>query len=274
MLVYEFLINPLKEFNYDSEKKEAVKKFIKEDKKLKHWGLKIEDLIDLEGAKTNLDAFAEILKTYRNKHNQEAHSIVFKATRLIDIYAGLSDEITSKYNIKFISLIRDGRAVYASQKRTVDPYTNGKMSNNPLITAEQWNNLINRSNKYKDNPDFIIIKYEALIKNLREEMSHLLGRLNTSSDLSFLSDKGDLVVRIPRDQISLHPNILKSADIQKINAWRRELSANEIYLFEKYAGDSLSMMGYKILLPKISSAKFLFYELSKKLRFLYFKLKH
>jgi hypothetical protein len=51
--------------------------------------------------------------------------------------------------------------------------------------------------------------------------------------------------KVPDYTKSQHALIGKAPDSKRIDAWKKNLTASEIYQVEKYLGDLLGMMGYK-----------------------------
>lgn len=273
ILIYRLLINSNELFIYNHKQQLQLLSILSNDKKLKYWGLQINDLSGLNTVKTNFDAFAEILKAYQRKIKPNATTIVFKGTKLIDLYDKISRETKNKYNLKYISIIRDGRAVFASQRRTIDPYTHKPMNTNPFITAKNWNKLVDKSLKYENTKDYFIIKYEHLIKNCKKILSHLFEKIGLPLIYENSNNTGDLFERIPEAQKSIHLNVLKNANIEYIDGWKEKVSPVYIYLFEKIAHINLLNLGYYIIHPKINLRKLFFIENYFKLKLLYFKLK-
>ncbi len=271
ILIYRLLINPNKQFIYDNKQKQQIKSFISNDKKLKYWGLQINDLLGLNTVKTNFDAFAEILFAYQRKVKPNATTIVFKGTKLIDLYEKISREIKNKYNLKYISIIRDGRAVFASQKRTISPSAKKKFATNPIRVATHWNGFVNNSLKYKNDRDYFIVKYESLIEEYENSIKKLFEHLELNTDKAY-SKHGDLFERIPDYQKPIHLYIIEDPQKEKIDSWKKKLNPIHIYIFEKISGVNLLKLGYEIINPEVNLRKLFFIELYFKIKLIYKKI--
>jgi hypothetical protein len=130
------------------------------------------------------------------RQKPEASSIIFKAERLVDLFAGIDKNTGSGINFKYISLIRDPRAIYASQKRTKIPGTDLVMSKNPVFTAIFWNHFMHENFINRKKLDMHEIKYRELIQGMEAVVSGLSVYLQM--DLKGISPvKGDLLYRLP-----------------------------------------------------------------------------
>jgi len=281
VLVNVFLETPSHKFViYDSIKSKLRKHFI-QDEKLRYWGLNPDDLRSLKSCRKNFDAFCQILKRYQERIKPNATKIVFKAERLIDIYTRIPSELKKKYNLKFIAIIRDCRAIYNSQKFTLLLNRVDYMSDNLVETSIFWRNFVSICLTYEINDDFFIIKYEDLILNLDKTFSALL-KISGIKHFEIYKKGGDLYGRIPQNQLYLHENIICDPIEEKVNDWISELSTEEIFLIEYFAKAGMTRFGYRLLEPKINKIHVIppliyflikFYYNTFKRKF-YFKLSH
>ena len=135
MLVSLFLESPGKAFRLDRHRRAELEKLIHADSKLKYWGIGDDIFNVLEEVNSNIAVFLAFLQYYQLNQKPEASFILFKAERLADLIPVIEDSRISGNTFKYISMIRDPRGVYESQKRTQVPGTGRSMSSNPVFTA-------------------------------------------------------------------------------------------------------------------------------------------
>jgi len=244
VLLEEFLVNPAKQFRLTKSREGKLKSILISDEKLKHWGLNFNEIKGLEKCELNADAFITILMHYRMITKPDATHIVFKAERLIQLISNLPHYFRDKYDLKIISIVRDCRAVFYSQKSTLWLNGNDYMSKNPVHTAFRWRDFIKTMKSNISNQWFFLIKYEELIENFDTVFTRLLSGLRVSVFESGAYE-GDLYDRLPVNQQKLHKNITEKAIPEKINEWKDNLAVREKKIIESVANNALSYMGYK-----------------------------
>src|SRR4030042_639020 len=121
-LVTFFLENPGGKFRFDDKTRSRLTNIFSTDIKLQCWREGKSFFSGLEKAINNLEAFLTILINYRNQVKPDAEFILLKAERIIYLVRKIQ-KVSIKHTIRFISIIRDPRAVFASQKRTCFPET-------------------------------------------------------------------------------------------------------------------------------------------------------
>jgi len=247
VLVTKFLNHPL------SKSSIKIPELFRNDIKLKYWNLERSHLEKIDANLNNIDKFYEILNTYRSRINSKASIIVFKAVELIYTYNKIPQITKEKYNIKYISIIRDGRASFASQKETY--YLGKPMETNPWLAARKWNRHVNLSMKHLNNEDFFVLTYENLIRKMKETMHDLITKLNFNLDNNNFSKKGNYFEMILPTQKSMHRDIQKLPDPSKINNWKLKLTNNEIYIFEKVSKYTFEKSRYGLISPKVQFFK-------------------
>ncbi len=250
VIMNEFLTEPEKSFKIDYNIKNRLIKYLREDKKLKYWGLTLNILSEINLAKTNFKVFFYILEAYRKKVKPEAHTIIFKAERLIYLYENIPLRFKEEYNLKLIVLIRDCRGVYASQKNTKMPDRGRFMSRNPVKTALSWKKFVQKSLQLNEKNDIILLKYEDLLRDIDRSFSNLLEQLALKSFNIHYSD-GDLLERIPANQKMIHKNINNKPLKEKDDMWQVELTKQEIFILERFARNELNSLGYVLKNTKI-----------------------
>jgi len=230
-LVSLFLESPGKTFYLNDQWKAKLFHILKSDKKLSSWGIGDDVFSSLKDASRNIDAFIAFLRCYQLGQKPEASSILFKAERLVDLFAPIDRERGNGISIKYLTLIRDPRAIYSSQKRTLIPGTKKKMSKNPVYTSIFWNHFMRVNDINKRLINMHPISYQDMVQKTEETFSSLAGYLEL--DLQGISPgEGDLKNRLPEGHITIHQSIDKLPDPLKISQWKKELSQEEVGLIE------------------------------------------
>lgn len=258
VLINKFLINPEKKYEFNSS--EAIELFdiLENDNKLVHWGISITELNYLNSAKTNFDAFVHILYIYLKKTKPDATTIIFKGDSIIHHFDKINHYAEGKYNVSLISMLRDIRAVYHSQKNTIGS-DKKIMSVNPLNTAREWNNYVAALKLISYEENFYPIKYENLVSDPEKTVNILLKQLNLN--LNPPKKEGDLYKRIPEHLLKMHTNINMPNDVSRINAWKENLSKLEIYIIENETEEFLFNNNYDLMSVKINLMRYYFYTL-------------
>jgi hypothetical protein len=244
ILVSLFLENPSGRY-YPAGKRqlEYLESILKNDPKLKHWGLDTEVIHPGPAAVTNFDHFIRILTMYRDKIKPGASVFLFKAERLIHLIAKIRN-VPAKPKINFIAMMRDPRAVYASQKRTLSPLDGKPFSAGPVNTAIQWRQYAGICRNNENLPGFNLVRFEDLILSGVEIMADLCVRLGLApSDIK--PGSGDMYKRIPADHKMIHENILQGPIYGKTDEWKKQLTDKEIRLIEQTAGKMMTFYRYQ-----------------------------
>lgn len=260
VLVTYFIASEKPYYNQPKKLFHLLRQIIETDPKLKYWNLNISDFSNLNSFNNNFEIFLAILITYRNQIKPYAKTIVFKADTLAYYFDKIHSFYLERYKIKFISIFRDGRAAYASQRITIGAKTQKPMNKNPVKAAKIWKNWINICLIHNTSPHFIIIRYESLITDFQHEFDNLLHKLQMDVEIVKKNKHGDLYERIPPNQRSMHINILKPPLKNHIDKWINELPANHIVIFEKIAKDELILLNHKLIKPHVNKTRlFLLY---------------
>lgn len=229
----------------DVGRKINLQKLFCEEKKLVNWNLDKNELLLIQKKYiesdnySGIETFIAILDAYRKLNNHFAKVIVFKAFEINYVIPGFMDELLKKYNLKFISLIRDGRACYSSFLNAF-PEASGVLRH-AMYHALKWNYYV--KNVLEEKNRTLIIKYEDLIVKNDEVFSGVLNYIGIK-DLD-TEEKDNYFLKLNKDEKKIHARITHPPDVSRVNAWERILSDKEICIFNLYAGKYLQKMGYK-----------------------------
>lgn len=233
----ELLVKPAQAFDFSRANKERFVYYFKNDPKLKYWNLSEGILDKLPENTNNFEVFVSLLSSYKNQIKPGASIVLFKAERLIHLFDNLVNP-DSLHEVFFLSIIRDCRGVYASQKQTIFPGTDKYMSRNPVQTTMNWKIHVKKALEMQKSGKLVLIKFEELISSSGNVFSKLLKKLNIPYYNSE-GKKGDLYDRLPESHQMIHSGILKKPDGEKIENWKSSLTKTERCIIEIIAGQSL-----------------------------------
>lgn len=151
---------------------------------------------------------------------------------------------------RFVHIVRDPRAVFASQSRARGSATGARMNTDPHDAARRWAANLSRVDRAR-GPDLIELRYEDLLADSERSVTEILRFLSRPGlpPLGTPEPAGDASAarylgRIPANQQHLHRRLGEAARTERIDAWRDELSAAEIALVQAGAGRMLQARGY------------------------------
>jgi hypothetical protein len=146
--------------------------------------------------------------------------------------------------LRVVWVLRDGRAVYASKKRSVMSHSGRPFATNPVGAALEWverNRELGRIRSVFGRT--ICVRYEDMLKRPEE----VIDRVCRFLGVSYVSrDHGpDQSYRIPnRYGKFLHQNVGKEPIVNRIWSWKEELSSSEVRAYELIAWQELVRHGY------------------------------
>ncbi len=144
----------------------------------------------------------------------------------------------------FIHIVRDGRAVMASQ------FALDWGSNDPIFASLKWIEPLcvglACEAAFKDR--CIRIQYEELVKYPEKECRRICDFLNITFEPNMIAGAD---FRVPSYTESQHQLVGQAPDPQRIDDWQNALRAEDIRIFESMTFDLLPMMGYEKKFPEI-----------------------
>lgn len=244
VIVNEYLIKPQKDFKLNNTSRKKIHHLIANDPKLNKWELNKDLFREMQNAKTNFEVFFTFLKVYKEIVKPSAGIILFKAERLGSLFQAIAKVDMPDLTIKFLAVLRDCRAIYASQKDLFIPETGKPMVKGPVRLALFWKGFVKNCQQLTFTNNLIFVSYEELILNLQDTFTTLLKKLELPL-FDFSPESGDLLKRIPGIHFGLHLNADKIPIAEKTFNWKNELSMREIGLIEMMAKSELTSLGYK-----------------------------
>ena len=143
---------------------------------------------------------------------------------------------------KCICIIRDPRAIYASQVKFAEK---NKFCYPILYVVRHWRKSIYFIKKNSKNKNLILIKYEDLIKNPEKNVIKLCNFLNIKFSRSMINPKSFKDGKGKR--WFQNSSFKKSQKInnKSVNIWKYKLSKNQIQFIEDTCQKEMSLFGYK-----------------------------
>jgi hypothetical protein len=148
---------------------------------------------------------------------------------------------------KFITIIRDGRAIFNSKKHSKKSETGKPFETNSFRAAKVWCEKLRLLKEIKTNyaEDTLNIFYEQMVTETDQTLRSVFDFLNIPYDLSYPSTGKQYSVS--NRYGNLHENIEKNALTTRISQWQQDLSDAEIFAFESIAYDQLLSEGYELI---------------------------
>ncbi|NBB91747.1 MAG: hypothetical protein GVY32_01090 [Gammaproteobacteria bacterium] len=211
--------------------------------KLPSWGLDcetvVEQLRDRLPGLTGRELVRGLMEAYRREHAPESSVCLYKGSPAMpwdgrELLAAFPD-------FRVIHLHRDPRAVYASQKRSINPYTGSAFSTSPLDTAEQWHRAMRESER-ADPDRWLDLRYEDVLASTDDCTGRVLEFLGIHDRKR--SQTGALATQLPREERALHSRVAEDPDRERAHSWRSEITPRERRAIEVVLGDRLAQLGY------------------------------
>ena len=250
VLIHRLLVSPNKPITDKEAAMNMLKTAAVTDTKFADWKIPTTELEDLNYDQTFFDLFTSVLTVYKELTKPDAEIILFKGPpRLLNTIIELGKSTSTLHDLVCATIIRDGRAAFASQKKAIRPATGLPMQVSPIASAQQWASFlvsVSTVNSDQSVVDLYILKYEELLRDPVVHLTPFLRKLGLEPSNS-MTDDSDFSPRIPKTHRSLHSNIEKSPMTSRIDAWVEELSMDELFYYEKTAGEQLKKFGYDLL---------------------------
>lgn len=147
-----------------------------------------------------------------------------------------------------IHVIRDGRSVAASYMRATWGPTNAYSA----ARYWKWNVLcgLRFSRHFPDQ--CLTIRYESLVEDPEGTLRDVLAFLNEPFDERVLQYEKHTDAILPSVTVKQFDMLGKPVSRDRINAWKKTLTPQDIYDFESVAGNLLNKLGYELELDKPS----------------------
>jgi hypothetical protein len=221
----------------------ALVSLLRRDEKFSDWQVDPDVVLDECRERyplTKRDFILMVCSIYRARTDPDAKVFGFKKGSYTPLYESLFSIFP---NAKSIGLIRDGRAVYNSQKSSRHSRTRKPMESSPRRAADAWCERIALLRRMEaEGRSIRIIHYEDLLRERQSCIESLCGYLGVSCEGDGKEGKNSYAV--PERYDGLHDNVKGEPLLERIDAWKQELPAGELRAFESVARKTLIQEGY------------------------------
>jgi len=245
--------------------KDNFKELCKIDSKLKSWQFSEKEIEHILLSNQNkIDFFLDILTTYKKRYDSNSILLIFKYQNTFSQYLTIK-KILTNITIYQILILRDPRAIYFSQKTTINPYTKKNFTNNPLIVGFLWHKF----SKYIENINHD--SYFLSFENLMETEYTFITLLNFLQISNKKREKTTTYFDLlPEEQKNIHLNTIKEPQKENINKWQNYLKKYEISLIENICKIQMQKFKYNPITHKVNIIQW-FIKYYFKIR-IYFKI--
>jgi LPS sulfotransferase NodH len=190
------------------------------------------------------DVIRVILQLYFDDDSLKYH--IIKAPRLYFHVHRMRQLFSSP---KFIHIVRDPRAVYASRLRSRVLRMNQSMANDPVAFARGWRRHVSGLHM-EQGADFLEIRYEDLIGDHEQTMARVCGFL-ADPDLPApvfkpVFSENRYYERIPQNQKHLHKHVKVNVPVHdRVEGWRKELDETDVHLLQWITRREMKRLGYE-----------------------------
>lgn len=217
----------LSKYNSDQSKSDLIEYFNK-NYRFKQWSINPKDIQNIPN-KINFSNYGEVIENTVSLYAEKHASI--KTENLVRIDHTPSsikyfDALNNLFpNAKYIFILRDPRAVFASVK-SLD-----WGANTPLKLGEIWNEYVGLflAIKRMFPKQIHLIKYENILTNAEAEIQKACDFINIEYNDSLLLGHG---FKIPGYTARQHKLVGKNLDKSRIEKWKENLNEKEISIIE------------------------------------------
>ena len=144
-----------------------------------------------------------------------------------------------------IHIFRDARGVVSSMIRTERPYFPGeKMGRDDVVyAAEYWNNFLRNIDKIRQRKSVMDVRYEDFCRSLNQSVKKIIEALDLHYVQSGPIEK-KFSFQVGERERGIHPLIEKDPVLQRLEAWKEELTHLQGTAIEVIAEEMLLKKGY------------------------------
>ena len=229
---------------------------IRTDPKLSSWQLdpeivshKMADLHD------PFAMFVALCEAFADKHRPDARSVVVKGHFLHSLLMspalhGLKDD----RSIRGLYLLRDPRAMFASQKKSISSRSGNPMQDNALVAGLRWHQFARQAERAERSGNAMIVRYEDLILDNATTFASVLDFIGEDPAVE-AEQSGALIDFIPENQKHLHTNIDSGPMRDRVFSWQKTLPVEERRVVELASGRAMKSRGYDEICAGVWSPK-------------------
>ena len=196
------------------------------------------ELAERSRSNSLIGLYSAIYEIYAEQH----HATIWCCKSMANLYYIPQIEESGLKPI-YIHLVRDGRDVASSFKKAIVG------EKHIYHLAKQWKEDQDLSKQYCSRyaPDrYILLSYEDLIHDTEGAMRRLLERLHLPFDPSVFDFYKTEEAKHTAEAGKMWDNLVKPVMKTNSNKFLKQLSEEEILIFESIAGDTLESFGYEL----------------------------
>lgn len=233
---------------------EHLKHIILSDAKLGAWRIDCDRYLDEVRRYESITlraAIEHMLKFWRDATRPSAHIIGNKK----EFYLKYAELIMEMFpNARFVSIVRDGRAVVSSMIRHIDV-----LRDNVHRSVLMWRWLVHRGRNLaiRYPASFREVRYETLVENPEATCREICEFIGVPYSAQMLAYHGsDVRARgVLQGHDEKHRFTEQQVTGERTDRWREELTAEQIRVIELLAGRELEMCGYAPSGPRKCSTR-------------------
>lgn len=231
--------------NYDGKLYKDFAKAVTHSRKFETWGLSERDIlrpIEEREPKTYTDLCSCIYLAYAKKQNKTPLALGDKNNYYIEHL----DRLTSIFpESKLVFIVRDGRDVACSYREAMRNKTTSKYKPNLptqiMDIATSWSSAC-QSIMYHSKKNTRIVRFEDLISLPLISINGIFDFLDispTNNPLAYLNELDE-----PEEFMAWKNRVARAPDLSRIGRYTRELTSEEIAIFEQESRAELELFNY------------------------------
>lgn len=220
-----------------------VKDVIK-SKKFETWGISEEELLEYINERNPQNYVEMVDSVYRTYARKMGKTTLLTGDKNNYYIKHLSEIHKYFQDSKIIVIVRDGRDVASSYKKLndskIESIYSPKLSSDIKNIALEWRKNVQEI--FSLRLPHILVRYEDIIKDTQFELQKICSFLGTDFHEEMLSYY--LQNDEPIEFLQWKRKTMESPDIRNIGKYKKELTPQEVKIFEEYAGDMLKKLEY------------------------------
>ncbi|GGG53208.1 sulfotransferase family protein [Bizionia arctica] len=226
---------------------------VQNSKKFETWLLPsevINNVIEEERPQNYNELATCVYLSYASLHDKEPQVLGDKN----NYYIKHLDELNELSSNNFIiHIVRDGRDTVCSYREIKNIESSYKYRPDlPTgisdIAAEWESNNLNIYKYYKNNSQYLVVRYEDILNNPKKFLSLILDKFNLEFEPEMLNFyKNNQLKQIePLETVAWKQKTLLPIDNKDIGIYKKKLTAREINQFNEIANEALNLFDYEI----------------------------
>ncbi|NEQ74548.1 MAG: sulfotransferase [Okeania sp. SIO2C9] len=232
----------------DKQDLENILEITFSDRKFSDWHLERDEIskyIQLDSPTSIRDFILLICTLYKEKNFPDSEVFGLKKSTYLKLHRTINEFFPQ---FKFISIVRDGRAVFNSKKNSIYSVTGKPFETNPYSAALEWSKILKLIREVDQNYPgrMAIVQYEQMIQEPEATINTLCQFIGVKS--SETNNQYSIPDRYGKD---LHKNVNQEPLTSRIEAWQQDLSDREILAFEVVSHQDLLLESYDLLHSRV-----------------------